>query len=195
MQVRLARRTDRALGVDVHRRGVCEADDEARTRDPQLGKSKRCRMVELNLSNQAEKHPLGAAGDRSARVRTGAQLARTTAVQLNRGASWLSRRDLKEPESAQSRRSPNSSPVPPTQEHANASSPTTRESSSGGLAARLVSLVAAFGVARQSVVGDRLPWGGVRNELADTRANARVAVERSHPYRYRFGVTWIETEE
>src|ERR1051326_3111722 len=55
--------------------------------------------------------------------------------------------------------------------------------------------MAAFCVADQAVVRHRLPRGGVRNELADARANARVAVERPHAYRDRIGMTWIATEE
>ncbi len=65
-------------------RPFLRADDGARTHDPQLGKSKRHRIVEPKLGNQAKKHPLGAAGDRSGQVLTGAHLARMTVAQTQR---------------------------------------------------------------------------------------------------------------
>ena len=84
----------------------------------------------------------------------------------------------------------------PGMDTAHVSPRTTRDPSLGGLCRTARSLrVAAFGVARQSAVGDRFLRGGVRNELADAWANAGVVGERPHPYRYRIGVTWIETEE
>src|SRR3954453_5395880 len=51
--------------------------------------------------------------------------------------------------------------------------------------------VPALGVARQSVVGDRLPDGGVGDELAHARPDSRVAVEGPHADPDRVGVARV----
>src|SRR5215208_1551144 len=55
--------------------------------------------------------------------------------------------------------------------------------------------VATFGVARQSVVGNRLPGRGIGHELAGARPDPRITVERPHPNADRISVARIASEE
>src|SRR4051794_37391725 len=51
--------------------------------------------------------------------------------------------------------------------------------------------VAALGMAREAVVRDRLPGGGVGDELADARPDPGVLVERAHADADRIGVAGV----
>jgi len=55
--------------------------------------------------------------------------------------------------------------------------------------------VAAFLVTGQSIVGDRLPWRGIRDELADARPDPRITIERSHPDADGIGVVGVSAEQ
>src|SRR5436305_10419177 len=55
--------------------------------------------------------------------------------------------------------------------------------------------VATLGVARESVVRDRLPWRCVGNELAHAWANPGIAVERPHANANRIGVGGIVAKQ
>jgi hypothetical protein len=56
-------------------------------------------------------------------------------------------------------------------------------------------MMATLGMARQFVVGDRLPWRGIGDEPSDARSNALVTIEGAHPDAEWFGVVRVEAEE
>ncbi len=88
-------------------------------------------------------------------------------------------------------RSRNTQPLPLHQPHCVAALRGPRDESNSWSGLTGLGDVSAFGESQQTVVGQRLPTGGICDELSNGRPDSRVIVERSHADADRFGVTGI----